>query len=62
MSFTWVLIGSSEKAQEKFQVESRFCKTIGCSSGTLLTTYLAKKQCSKLATGTLRKDVYWFQK
>ena len=29
------------KAQEKFQVEFRFCKTIGCSYLTLLTTYLA---------------------
>ena len=28
---------------EKFQVESRFCKRIGCSYVTLLTTYLAKK-------------------
>ena len=31
------------KAQEKFQVEFRFCKRIGCSYVTLLTTYLAKK-------------------
>ena len=35
------------KAQEKFQVEFRFCKTIGCSYVTLLTTYLAIKKCSK---------------
>ena len=55
------------KTQEKFQVESRFCKTIGCSYVTLLTRYLvkkkeAKKQCSKLATETIGKDVYWLQK
>ena len=35
------------KAQEKFQVEFRFCKTIGCSYVTLLTTYLVIKKCSK---------------
>ena len=50
------------KAQEKLQVDFRFCKTIGCSYVTLFTTCLAKKQCSNLATGTLGKDVYWFQK
>ena len=50
------------KAQEKFQTESRCCKTIACSYVTLLTTHLVKKkQCSKLATETLGKDVYWFQ-
>ena len=32
------------KAQEKFQVEPRFFKTIGCSHVTLLTTYLTKKK------------------
>ena len=32
------------KAQEKFQVEFRFCKTTACSYVTLLTTYLAKKK------------------
>ena len=32
------------KAQEKFQVEFCFCKTIGCSYVTLFTTYLAKKK------------------
>ena len=32
------------KAQEKFQVEFRFCKTIGCSYVTSPTTYLAKKK------------------
>ena len=47
------------KAQEKFHVESRFCKTTGCSWVTLLTMYLAKKQYSKLATETLGKDDYW---
>ena len=31
------------KAQKKIQVESRFCKTIGCSCITLLSTYLSKK-------------------
>ena len=51
------------KAHEKFQVEFRFCKTIGCSYVNLLTTYLAKKkQCLKLSTETLGKDIYWFQK
>ena len=35
------------KTQEKFQVESRFCKTIGCSYVTLLTRYFVKKKKSK---------------
>ena len=63
MPFIRVLIGLCWKAQEKFQVEFRFCKTIGCGYVTLLTTYPAKtKQGSKLATKTLGKDAYWFQK
>ena len=32
------------KSQEKFQVESCLCKTIGCSCVILLTTYPAKKK------------------
>ena len=43
------------KAQEKFQVESRFCKTIGCSYVTLLTTYLAKKTMFKVSNRNTRK-------
>ena len=43
------------KAQEKFQVESRFCKTIGCSYVTLLTKYLAKKTMFKVSNRNTRK-------
>ena len=43
------------KAQEKFQVEPRFCKTIGCSYVTLLTTYLAKKTMFKVSNRNTRK-------
>ena len=43
------------KAQEKFQVESRFCKTIGCSYVTLFTTYLAKKTMFKVSNRNTRK-------
>ena len=43
------------KAQEKFQVEFRFCKTIGCSYVTLLTTYLAKKTMFKVSNRNTRK-------
>ena len=43
------------KTQEKFQVESRFCKTIGCSYVTLLTTYLAKKTMFKVSNRNTRK-------
>ena len=32
------------KAQEKFQVEFRFCKAIGCSNVTLLATHSGKKK------------------
>ena len=44
------------KAQEKFQVEFRFCQTIGCSYLTLLTTYLAKeKTMFKVSNRNTRK-------
>ena len=43
------------KAQEKFQVESRFCKTIGCSYVTLLSTYPVKKTVSKVSNRNTRK-------
>ena len=43
------------KAQEKFQVESRFCKTIGCIYVTLLKTYLAKKAIFKVSNRNTRK-------
>ena len=45
----------SPKAQEKFQVESCFCKTIGCSYETLLTKYLAKKTMFKVRIRNTRK-------
>ena len=45
----------SWKAQEKFQVESCFCKTIGCSYVTLFTTYLAKKTMFKVSNRNTRK-------
>ena len=43
------------KTQEKFQVGSRFCKTIGCSYVTLLTKYLAKKTMFKVSNRNTRK-------
>ena len=43
------------KAQEKFQVESRFCKRIDCSYVTLLTTYPAKKTMFKVSNRNTRK-------
>ena len=43
------------KAREKFQVEFRFCKTIGCSYITLLTTYLAKKTMFKVSDRNTKK-------
>ena len=43
------------KAQEKFQVNSRFYKTIGCSYVTLLTTHLAKKTMFKVSNRNARK-------
>ena len=45
----------SLKTQEKFQVEPRFCKTIGCSYVTLFTTYLAKKTMFKVSNRNTRK-------
>ena len=42
MSFTRVLIGFAEKPKRSFRWS--FCKTMGCSYVTLLTTYLAKKK------------------
>ena len=47
MSFTSVLIVLSQRS--KFQVEFRFCKTIGCSHVCLLTTYLVKKKLFKVS-------------
>ena len=43
------------KAQEKFQMESRFCKRIDCSYVTLLTTYPAKKTMFKVSNRNTRK-------
>ena len=43
------------KARENFQVEFRFCKTIGCSHITLLTTYLAKKTIFKVSDRNTKK-------
>ena len=43
------------KAWENFQVEFRFCKTIGCSHITLLTTYLAKKTIFKVSDRNTKK-------
>ena len=43
------------KAQEKFQVEFLFCKTIGCSYVALLATYLAKKTMFKVSNRNTRK-------
>ena len=43
------------KAQEKFQVESRFCKAIGYSYETLLATFLAKKKMFKVSNRNTRK-------
>ena len=43
------------KAQEKFQVESRFYKTIRCSYVTMLATYLAKKTMFKVSNRNTRK-------
>ena len=45
----------SWKSKEKLQVESRFCKTIGCSYVTLLTTYLYKKAMFKVSNRNTRK-------
>ena len=45
----------SWKTREKFQVESHFCKTIGCSYVTLFTTYLAKKTMFKVSNRNTRK-------
>ena len=42
MSFTRVLIGFAERPKRNFRWS--FCKTMGCSYITLLTTYLAKKK------------------
>ena len=55
MSFAHALIGSAEKYQEEFQVESLFCKTITCSYVTLLTTYLAQKTMLKVSSRSTRK-------
>ena len=43
------------KAQEKFQVEFRFCKTIGYSYVTLSTTYLTKKTVFKVSNRNTTK-------
>ena len=43
------------KTQEKFQIKSRFCKTIGCSYVTLLITYLAKKTMFKVSNRNTSK-------
>ena len=43
------------KSQEKFQVESRFCKAIGCSYVTLYTTYLVKKTMFRVSNRSTRK-------
>ena len=44
------------KGQEKFQVDSRFCKTLGCNYVTLLTKYLAKKKTMfKISNRNTRK-------
>ena len=43
------------KSQEKFQVESRFCKAIGCSYVTLYTTYLVKKTMFRVSNRNTRK-------
>ena len=43
------------KTQEEFQVESGFCKTIGCSYVALLTTYLANKTMLKVSNKNIRK-------
>ena len=43
------------KAQEKFQMDSRFSKTIACSYVILLTTYLAKKTMFKVSNRNTRK-------
>ena len=51
MSSNWFF----RKAQEKFQVESRLCKTTGCSYVTLLATYLPKKTIFKASNKNTRK-------
>ena len=55
MSFTRVLIDSAEKLKKRFQEDPHFCKTIGCSYVTLLTTYLAKKAMFKVSNRSTRK-------
>ena len=42
------------KTRKKFQVESRFCKTISCSYVTLFTMYLAKKTMFKVSNRNAR--------